>query len=157
MEGARAEEGRLGLLAGRGAVRRARRRGEWQLVVVVVAAAAMAAMAGAAMAVVMAVVTAERQRRPRGGRGDRRRLGATTPSPGSRVEFTPSPGSPNPSFSTSNLCLLMKEKMLLPKPTHSEMSLLPGGPPDLSLRPSLPQNQKLKLCQKSVSLSVLRS
>ena len=73
MEGARTEEGRLGLLAaGRGAGRRARRR-EWQLVVVVVAAAAMAAMAGAAMAVVVAVVAAERRRRPRGGRGDRRR------------------------------------------------------------------------------------
>jgi hypothetical protein len=73
MEGARAEEGRLGLLAtGRGAGRRARRR-EWQLVVVVVAAAAMVAMAGAAMAVVMAVVAAERQRRPQGRREDRRR------------------------------------------------------------------------------------
>jgi hypothetical protein len=73
MEGARAEEGRLGLLAaGRGAGRRARRR-EWQLVVVVVAAAAMVAMVGAVLAVVVAVVAAERQRRPRGGRGDRRR------------------------------------------------------------------------------------
>jgi hypothetical protein len=71
MEGARAEEGRLGLLAGRGAVRRAQRR-EWQLLLVVVAAAAMAAMAGAAMAVVVAVVAAERQRRPQGRREDRR-------------------------------------------------------------------------------------
>ena len=69
MDGARAEEGRLGLLAARrgaSAGRRARRR-EWQLVVVVVAAAAMAAMEGAAMAVVVAVVAAERQRLPLGG------------------------------------------------------------------------------------------
>ena len=67
MEVARAEEGRLGLLAaGRGAGRQARRR-EWQLVVVVVAAAAMATMAGVPMAVVVAVVAAERQRLPLGG------------------------------------------------------------------------------------------
>ena len=67
MEGARTEEGRLGLLAaGRGAGRRARRR-EWQLVVVVVAAAAMATMAGVPMAVVVAVVAVERHLLLRGG------------------------------------------------------------------------------------------
>ena len=66
IEGARAEEGRLGLLAaGRGAGRRARRR-EWQLLVVVVAAVAMVAMEEAVLAVVVAMVAAERQRRPQG-------------------------------------------------------------------------------------------
>ena len=107
MEGARAEEGRLGLLAaGQGAGMRVRRR-EWQLVVVAVAAAAMVAMAGAAMAVVVAMAAAEQQQRPQGGGGDRRRAsasrcpGAASRCPGPRI----SRGADR-SFFTSNLCYL---------------------------------------------------
>ena len=76
-------------------------------------AAAMAAMAGAAMAVVVAVVAAERRRRPRGGRGDRRRpfslRGAESLR---RARGSLRRWGQHPSFSTSNLCLIMKEKML---------------------------------------------